>query len=53
MMAGSFVRSTSWTGSPVRALAIRVRRKLSSTDVIDALTDLFILRGIPAWDPLR
>ncbi len=31
------------------SLAIRVRRKLSSTDVIDALTDLFILRGIPAW----
>ena len=31
------------------SLAIRVRRKLSSTDVIDLLTDLFILRGIPAW----
>ena len=31
------------------SLAIRVRRKLSSTDVIDVLTDLFILRGIPAW----
>ena len=31
------------------SLAIRVRRKLSSTDVIDALTDLFILRGIPAY----
>ena len=30
-------------------LAIRVQRKLSSTDVIDALTDLFILRGPPAW----
>ena len=30
------------------SLAIRVRRKLSSTDVIDVLTDLFILRGIPA-----
>ena len=26
-------------------LAIRVKRKLNSTDVIDALTDLFILRG--------
>ena len=24
-------------------------RKLSSSDVIDVLTDLFILRGIPAW----
>ena len=31
------------------SLAIRVRRKLSSTDVIDVLTDLFILRGIPAY----
>ena len=31
------------------SLAIRVRRKLSSTDVIDVLTDLFILRGIPGY----
>ena len=30
------------------SLAIRVRRKLSSSDVIDLLTDLFILRGVPA-----
>ncbi|MCP9482656.1 IS3 family transposase [Shimia sp. CNT1-13L.2] len=30
-------------------LAIRVKRKLNSTDVIDALTDLFILRGSPAY----
>lgn len=30
-------------------LAIRVKRKLNSTDVIDALTDLFILRGPPAY----
>lgn len=30
-------------------LAIRVRRKLNSTDVIDALIDLFILRGPPAY----
>ena len=28
-------------------LAIRIKRKLNSTDVIDALTDLFILRGVP------
>ena len=28
-------------------LAIRVDRKLNSTDVIDALSDLFILRGVP------
>ena len=27
-------------------LAIRVCRKLNSTDVIDVLTDLFILRGV-------
>ena len=30
-------------------LSIRVRRKLNSTDVIDVLTDLFILRGIPGY----
>lgn len=30
-------------------LTIRVRRKLSSVDVIDALTDLFILRGVPGF----
>ena len=29
-------------------LAIRIDRKLSSISVIDALTDLFILRGVPA-----
>ena len=28
-------------------LAIRVKRKLNSTEVIDALTDLLILRGFP------
>ena len=27
---------------------IRVDRKLNSTDVVDALTDLFILRGAPS-----
>ena len=31
------------------ALTIRVRRKLNSIDVIDVLTDLFILRGAPAF----
>jgi len=30
-------------------LAIRVRRKLNSTDVIDVLTDQFILRGVPSY----
>jgi len=28
---------------------IRVQRKLNSTDVVDALTDLFILRGPPEF----
>lgn len=31
------------------ALAIRVKRKLNSAEVIDVLTDLFILRGPPAF----
>ena len=30
-------------------LAIKVDRKLNSTNVIDALMDLFILRGFPAF----
>ena len=30
------------------ALAIRVSRRLNSADVIDVLSDLFILRGVPA-----
>ncbi len=30
-------------------LAIRVKRKLNSIDVIDVLTDLFILRGVPSF----
>jgi putative transposase len=30
------------------AIAIRVKRKLNSTDVIDVLSDLFLTRGIPA-----
>jgi transposase InsO family protein len=30
-------------------LAIRVRRKLNATEVIDALTDLFILHGPPEY----
>lgn len=29
-------------------LAIRIDRKINSTDVIDALSDLFILRGVPS-----
>ncbi|MEL7087507.1 MAG: IS3 family transposase [Planctomycetota bacterium] len=30
-------------------LVIRVKRKLNSVEVIDALSDLFILRGVPAF----
>ncbi len=30
-------------------LAIRVDRKLKAIDVIDLLSDLFILRGVPAY----
>jgi transposase InsO family protein len=30
-------------------LTIRVKRKLNSTKVIDALTDLLILRGVPGY----
>jgi putative transposase len=30
-------------------LAIRMKRKLNSTEVVDALTDLFILRGVPVY----
>ena len=30
-------------------LAIRVDRKLNSGSVIDALSDLFILRGVPSY----
>ena len=31
------------------ALMIRVDRKLNSTNVVDALTDLFTLRGAPEY----
>lgn len=30
-------------------LAIRVKRELNSGDVIDLLSDLFIMRGVPAY----
>ncbi len=33
---------------PHECLAIRVARKLKAIDGIDVLSDLFILRGIPA-----
>jgi len=34
-------------------LAIRVDRKLKSADVIDVLSDQFILRGVPEHIPIR
>jgi hypothetical protein len=44
------VRATVASGVFTReALMIRVDRKLNSTDVVDALTDLFILRGPPEF----
>jgi transposase InsO family protein len=30
-------------------LAIRINRKLKAIDVIDVLSDLFILRGVPGY----
>ncbi len=42
-------RRSGYTFARWRCLAIRVKRKLNSTDVIDVLTDLFILRGVPAF----
>ena len=30
-------------------LTTRLKRKLNSTDVVDALTDLFLLSGVPAF----
>lgn len=30
-------------------MLVRIDRKLNSTDVIDVLSDLFILRGVPAF----
>jgi len=55
-----FVQDRTHDGRPYRtlniideftkeALMIRVARKLNSVDVVDALTDLFILRGPPAF----
>jgi len=31
------------------AIAIRVKRKLNSTDVIDVLSELFLMRGVPGY----
>ena len=47
MMAGSSACSMCSTSSRTRGLAIRVARKLKAIDVIDVLSDLFVLRGVP------
>jgi putative transposase len=44
---GSIGCSISSTSSRNECLAIRVERKLKSTDVIEVLSDQFILRGVP------
>ena len=49
MMAGAFRTLNILDEHSRECLAIRVKRKLNSTEVIDALTDLFILRGVPAY----
>ena len=47
---GRAFRTLNLLNEPTReCLEIRVKRKLNSIDVIDTLTDLFILRGIPAY----
>jgi putative transposase len=54
-----FVEDRTYNGRKIRMLnvideftreciAIRVERKLKAVDVIDVLSDLFILRGVPA-----
>ena len=48
-MAGPFVTLNVLDEFTRECLAMRVRRKLSSTDAIDVLTDLFILRRMPAY----
>src|SRR4051812_38359538 len=47
MMDANSACSTSSTNLPTSAWPIRVARRLKSIDVIDALSDLFILRGVP------
>jgi putative transposase len=41
-------RAAAAMSAPVVGFAIRVARKLKAIHVIDVLSDLFILRGIPA-----
>ena len=46
---GPSARSMSWTSSPVRAWRFGFAGSFPRPKVIDVLTDLFILRGIPAY----
>jgi transposase InsO family protein len=48
MMDGSFACSTSSTSSPTSAWPFGYPAGLKSIDLIDLLSDLFILRGVPA-----
>jgi transposase InsO family protein len=48
-MAGPFRTLNILDEHSRECLAIRVKRKLNSTEVIDVLTDLFILRDVPAY----
>lgn len=43
------IRMLSSTSSPGSAWRSGVSRKLNATDVIDVLSDLFILRGVPGY----
>ena len=47
MMEGSSGCSASSTSSPVNAWPSGSHRKLKATDVIEVLSDLFVLRGVP------
>jgi hypothetical protein len=47
MMGANFACSTSSMWFTHQCLAIRVSRRRKSIDVIDLLSDLFILRGVP------
>jgi putative transposase len=49
MMDGSSACSNIIDEFTHECLAIRVSRRLKSSDVIDALSDLFIRRGVPEF----
>ena len=49
MMAKHLEHSTFWTNTTRKCLAPRVNLKLNSQNVLDVLTDLFIIRGFPEY----